>query len=52
MGKRKQPLIKAGAIDELKKTDISSPASDTSAFSRMRAFVKSWAERLPLGTVA
>ena len=25
-----------------------SPASDTSAFSRMRAFVKSWAERLPL----
>src|SRR5580765_6646603 len=24
------------------------PASDTSAFSRMRAFVSSWAERLPL----
>jgi hypothetical protein len=25
-----------------------SPISDTSAFSRMRAFVSSWAERLPL----
>jgi hypothetical protein len=25
-----------------------SPASDTSAFKRMRAFVSSWAERLPL----
>src|SRR6202043_2553879 len=25
-----------------------SPSSDTSAFSRMRAFVSSWAERLPL----
>ena len=25
-----------------------SPTSDTSAFSRMRAFVSSWAERLPL----
>src|SRR5262252_1624578 len=25
-----------------------SPASDTSAFSRMRAFVSNWAERLPL----
>ena len=25
-----------------------SPASDTSAFKRMRAFVSDWAERLPL----